>query len=115
MSAYVASLYRVQERGIDEVYPGHGPMIEDGMGVLQTYLRRRNSREIEILKLIADGVDTLDGLTAEIYSDVAPRLRGLARGTLLAHVIKLIEERRLRPTAEDLEQATFEIVPARAH
>lgn len=115
MSAYVGSLYRVKERGVAEVYPGHGPMIPDGMGVLDAYLERRISREDEILELIAGGVDTLDALVDRIYDDVIPTLRGLARGTLLAHILKLIEESRVETSSSDPEQATFTVVPVRAN
>jgi endoribonuclease LACTB2 len=111
MSEYVASLYRAQQHGIGIVYPGHGPVIPDGPAILQSYLARRISREDGIIELIDNGISTLDDLTDEIYGDVQPRLRGLAKGTLLAHVLKLVEEERVTCSTEDVEFATLYLSP----
>ena len=46
------------------------------------------------------GAATLDTLLPVVYADVPVRLHGLARYSLLAHVHKLEEERRLDAAGE---------------
>lgn len=97
MSDYVNSLRRAGELEIGIVYPGHGPAIEPGQERIAEYIRHREQREQDIFEAIEGGATTLDDITELLYADVQPRLRGLARGTVHAHVLRLIERQRVRP------------------
>lgn len=96
MSAYLNSLRSLIAYDIDIVYPGHGPAIENGAGRVQEYIEHRERREEEILELIVEGVGEIEDLVEQLYPDVLPRLRPLAAGTVLAHIVNLMDRSRIR-------------------
>lgn len=110
MSNYLDSLRRVSELEIDIVYPGHGPAIERGQERVSEYIQHREQRELDVLAAIQGGAETLDDITEQLYADVQPRLRGLARGTVHAHVIRLIEQQRVRSLSEGLDTSDASFV-----
>jgi ribonuclease/clavin/mitogillin len=60
------------------IYPGHGPVVEDGLKVLETYITHRAEREAQILSLLPDensitttsNVNTATGTSSTISSIV---------------------------------------------
>jgi len=92
MTAYLDSLRRLLEWDIRAIYPGHGPVIDRPREYILQYLRHREMREEQILTLLKDGVRDVPGLVKRIYDDVPQADRGLARQTVLSHLIKLERE-----------------------
>jgi hydroxyacylglutathione hydrolase len=101
MGDYLDSLRRVQEREIETIYPGHGPAIPYGNERVAQYIAHRERREEEIYQEIADGRDTIEAITDRLYQDVLPRIRPQAAGTVLAHVIHLVERGRVRVDGDE--------------
>lgn len=52
------------------IYPGHGPVIEDGLTKVQMYIDHRNAREKQILEALKSKEKAL--LPSEIVSIVYP-------------------------------------------
>lgn len=100
MGEYMASLRQVSQLDVDTVYPGHGPPILNGNERIAQYIAHRERREQDIFETIASGSDTIDAITDVLYADVLPRIRPQAAGTVLAHVIHLIEQGRVTVTHE---------------
>src|SRR5207249_192223 len=48
MDAYLDTLHRLRALGPQRIYPGHGPVIEDGVAKLDEYLAHRAAREAQI-------------------------------------------------------------------
>ena len=42
---YMQSLDKMLVLNPGRLYPGHGPVLEDGSGVIQSYIKHRNMRE----------------------------------------------------------------------
>lgn len=116
MGDYLNSLRRVQSYDVQTVYPGHGPVIENGAERIQEYIEHRERREAEILELINAGVGDIETLTAQLYPDVLPRLRPLAAGTVLAHIVNLLDrsEVRVAQPADELAASRFAAAEATA-
>ena len=92
MRAYLASLRRLLEWDIRAIYPGHGPVIDRPREYILQYLRHREMREEQILALLKDGVRDVPTLVKRIYAEVPQADHGLARQTVLSHLIKLHRE-----------------------
>lgn len=106
LGAYLSSLERLRslcgEQGITTVWPGHGPVIEDALGVLDYYLAHRQQRLEQVrLAFAALGAATHpEGVAVEevprrivetVYADVDPVLWGAAELSVRAQLAYLVE------------------------
>ncbi|HYN90670.1 MAG TPA: MBL fold metallo-hydrolase [Thermoleophilaceae bacterium] len=95
LSAYLASLRRLRELGLEVLCPGHGPYVWDPAAKLDEYLAHRLERERRLLEALDAGLRTRDELLDAAWSDAPAHLRTAAALTLAAHLEKLAEEGRL--------------------
>jgi glyoxylase-like metal-dependent hydrolase (beta-lactamase superfamily II) len=93
---YLASLARVREIAPSRVLPAHGPMIDDPIALIDRYLRHRAQREDQLLAILHDGPATVDALVSRAYVHLNPDLRPAAQESVLAHLVKLRDEGRVR-------------------
>lgn len=98
MAKYMESLERLHDAAPRRLYPGHGPVVEDPIAVLDYYLRHRREREAEVLAAIEDGDDSITAMVRRIYAAYDPALYGAAALSVRAHLEKLrlegvVEER----------------------
>jgi glyoxylase-like metal-dependent hydrolase (beta-lactamase superfamily II) len=91
---YLASLERVKALAPRRLLPGHGPMIDDPLPVIEEYIRHRQWREQQVLSAMREGRSTADGITAVVYAGLAPGLVAAAADTVLAHLQYLEETGR---------------------
>lgn len=117
LASYITSLKRLVG-GIDDttstigefkkVYPGHGPVVEDGPALIRTYIEHRMQREMEIVEVLKDfdvsriDVDAdprlaskgarVEDIVARIYKDYPSSLWKAAEHGILLHLKKLEEE-----------------------
>lgn len=99
MTAYLASLRRLRERTPRRIYPGHGPVREDAVALLDHYVAHRLSREGEIVAQLAVGAGDIPDLRRRIYPDLHPALHRAAELQIEAHLEKLAREGRARHAA----------------
>ncbi|MFP5348109.1 MAG: MBL fold metallo-hydrolase [Actinomycetes bacterium] len=52
------------------VWPGHGPVLEDAVGVLDAYLRHREERLDQVRAALAAGAGTAHEVVERVYADV---------------------------------------------
>lgn len=93
MAAYLESLRRLLDCDIAAIAPGHGSVLHNPTAVIQGVIAHRARREAKVraaLTQLTSG--RLDDLLNLVYADVQPRLYGLARQSLEAHLIKLSRE-----------------------
>lgn len=100
MAVYLASLERLLARPQMTLLPAHGPAIPDGHGKLREYVAHRRLREAKVISALRDEPRTLGQLVADAYSDTPRALWGLAERSLLAHLVKLVHERRATDTGD---------------
>lgn len=101
LSAYLDSLRRLLDLGLETICPGHGPIVNDPDAKLREYIEHRLERERSLLTALAQGLRSPDELLDFAWADVPAELRPAARITLEAHLEKLAEEGRLPPDAGD--------------
>ena len=100
VTEYLKSLERVLELEPARVLPAHGPEIDDPAALIRYYFDHRHRREDEIITALRDGCRTRDALVDLIYAGLRKELRGPASESVLAHLIKLEDEGRLRRAGE---------------
>ncbi len=98
MRAYQATLRRLRDDYGDAraIYGGHGPEVRAVRAKLDQYIAHRAARERQLLAALGEGPATLPELVTRIYADVDRRLWPAAARQLLAYLIALEREGRVR-------------------
>lgn len=99
MRHYLESLGKLKDLPLRALAPGHGRVMDNPQGVIDTLIRHRMRREQKTLAGLTElsslaGPVSLESLALRVYDDVPPHLLPWAQRTLLAHLIKLEEEGR---------------------
>lgn len=94
LADYLTSLERMLQLEPARAFPAHGPVIEDPAALIHHYLGHRAEREAQVLSLLSSGITTIEGVTAAIYPSISSQLAGMARESVLAHLLKLESEGR---------------------
>ena len=89
MTAYMASLGAVIERGFSTIWPTHGAPITEPGPFLATYRAHRLEREAQILRQLAAGPRRIPEVVPELYAAVDSRLWPAAGLSVWAHLIAL--------------------------
>ncbi len=110
MRPYQATLERLAKEFAHarNLYGGHGPAIDDPAKKLREYIDHRRFRENEILLALCDRAQTIPDLVRHIYTNVNRILWPAAARQVMAYLIALEDEGRVRaiangqpPTAEE--------------
>jgi ribonuclease/clavin/mitogillin len=94
MGDYLASLARLVELGPLTLYPAHGPVITDPIGVLTRYIEHRQDRERQVIDELGRGRATVPAIADSIYDGLEPVLLAAAHENVRAHLEKLKAEGR---------------------
>lgn len=89
LADYLRSLERLRQLSPLRAWPAHGPMIEDPVALITQYVEHRRQREEQVVAALAEGLTTIDAITARIYTNLAPALTPMASESVLAHLVKL--------------------------
>lgn len=90
LSSYMRSLERLRDLTLEKLHPGHGPAIDDPMGVIEYYIEHRMERERQVIGAIVGGATSIGAIVEDVYADVAKELYPLAAHSVAAHVEKLV-------------------------
>ncbi|MEQ1647773.1 MAG: MBL fold metallo-hydrolase [Hyphomicrobiaceae bacterium] len=96
---YLESLEKIMSRTETVAYPGHGGQFDNPARVARAYLVHRRMRDASILECIKGGVDSVDGVVAQVYRGLDERLIGAAALSVLAHVEHLSERALIRASS----------------
>jgi glyoxylase-like metal-dependent hydrolase (beta-lactamase superfamily II) len=105
LEAYLASLERVLALEPDRLLPAHGPVITSPATLLRNYLAHRREREEQVLAVLVAGSVAPETIVARVYKGLSEPLVAAARESVLAHLLKLQRERRVRQR----EDGTWEL------
>lgn len=106
MRDYLGSLERLSDLGIGRIYPGHGPVVEDGPAKLREYVAHRLEREAQVIDALRAGVAEIPAMVRRIYAEVPEALHPMAERSVLAHLEMLEAEGRVGRRGE-----AWQIVP----
>lgn len=105
LTEYMASLRRLKQLPLERIYPGHGPVIEDGRAKVEEYIAHRMERETQVLATMADGPLSVMEMVRVIYRDYPENLYPAAAQSVLAHLDKLEGEARVARAAGETAPA----------
>nr|WP_294691820.1 MBL fold metallo-hydrolase [uncultured Friedmanniella sp.] len=90
LGAYLASLDRLQrwveEAGVVELLPGHGPRVTDPAARIEGYRRHREERLEQVRAALAAGARGVQAVTERVYGDVDPSVRSAAEQSVRAQL-----------------------------
>jgi glyoxylase-like metal-dependent hydrolase (beta-lactamase superfamily II) len=103
MASYMVSLERMRGLSPRVLYPGHGPVAWDAKARLEEYLEHRRMRERQVMQELRAGLRTPEELVATIYAGYPLEMRPAAVRSVLAHLLKLERDQRVRrgPAGQD--------------
>jgi glyoxylase-like metal-dependent hydrolase (beta-lactamase superfamily II) len=98
MVTYLRELERLASLGAKVALPAHGGPIQEPSGLFRHYVAHRLARENKVFSAVASfgelGAD-LDALVVVAYADTPPAIHPIAKLSLEAHLVKLVEEGRV--------------------
>eukprot|EP00300_Choanocystis_sp_HF-7_P031776 c4142_g1_i1.p1 GENE.c4142_g1_i1~~c4142_g1_i1.p1 ORF type:complete len:306 (+),score=49.61 c4142_g1_i1:32-949(+) len=97
LSLYMRSLHRILDAGIHRIYPGHGPVVEDGPALVRQYVAHRGAREEQIVNVLATsaGPVSVAELVARLYVGYPEGVLAAARKVAGLHLEKLLDDGRV--------------------
>ncbi|MCH4267067.1 MAG: MBL fold metallo-hydrolase [Brevundimonas sp.] len=110
MADYMKSLDAVLARGFSTIWPTHGPAITQVAPFLKAYRAHRLEREAQIMARLASGDRRVADMVPALYAGVDQGLWPAASLSVLAHLIKLEKEGRVRPSPGAELAATWRLV-----
>lgn len=101
MRPYQATLERLAREfsGAQRIYGGHGEPVDDPAAKLQEYIAHRRFRENELLVALAARPQSIPDLVTSIYARTKPILWPAAARQMLAYLLALQQEGRVRSNA----------------
>ena len=107
LTAFMASLKKLQARSEHTYYAGHGAPLFEAHNMLDYLLAHRLGREDQIMSRLQSAPLTVAELTADMYAEVSPQLHGAASRNVLAHLIDLFERGLVKPEGKFSHSARF--------
>jgi glyoxylase-like metal-dependent hydrolase (beta-lactamase superfamily II) len=92
MRAYLDSLRLLLQRSDRTYWPTHGGPITDPRPFVEAYLSHRVEREEQVLSCVRGGNERIPAIVGELYADVPETLHDAAGRSVLAHLIKLVDD-----------------------
>ena len=91
MTAYLATLARIEKLRLSRIAPGHGEVVDEPRARVQEYAAHRVAREQQILALLRKGPARVGDLVAAIYGDqdLPEQLVEAAGWQVHAHLLRL--------------------------
>ena len=96
LSAYLDSLERILALNPARMLPAHGPVIDDPVRVLREYIAHRLEREEQVVAALRAGKQTPEAIVGRVYAGLKESLVPLAQESVLAHLLKLQQDGRVR-------------------
>jgi glyoxylase-like metal-dependent hydrolase (beta-lactamase superfamily II) len=100
LTDYLASLERVLLLAPARLLPAHGDVIDEPDALLRGYLSHRREREQQVLAALREGNVNPDSIVEHIYRGLKERLIPMAKESVLAQLLKLEREGRVRRDGE---------------
>lgn len=92
MRRYLASLAQVRALDAATLWPTHGSPVTEVAPFIDAYAAHRLDREAQVLAAVRDGVELVPDMVRRLYVGVHEKLYKAAGRSVLAHLIKLVDD-----------------------
>ena len=89
------------------LWPTHGGPVTDPPPFLEAYLAHRLEREAQVVACVRRGTGTVPAIVAELYTAVPKELHLAAERSVLAHLVKLVDDGVVSCDGPPTAEATF--------
>lgn len=105
MKDYIESLELLEQYPLKQIAPAHGELMDNPMETLRWLVEHRLGREKKVVEQLVNHANmALVDLVAHVYADVDVSLHGMAKLSLLAHLLKLQQEGRAASNGDGDQQ-----------
>lgn len=102
LSEYLEGLHRLVSLEPKRLYPGHGPVVEDGVTRINEYIQHREEREKQVVNVMtSEGPDktwSATDIAGKIYQGLPTTLFLAATRGIVLHLLKLEKDGKVRLT-----------------
>ncbi|OUD08235.1 hypothetical protein BVC71_14870 [Marivivens niveibacter] len=109
LTDFMASCAMLLDRPSRRYFPAHGDPIDRPHDRVREIMAHRKSREAQILDALKNGTNTAAALVQAIYHDIDPKLWPAAERNIIAHLIDLVGQNRVRPVSDMSVSGLFEL------
>jgi glyoxylase-like metal-dependent hydrolase (beta-lactamase superfamily II) len=106
VGACLASFRRVLSLRPGRLYPGHGPLVEQGEARLKQYTDHRTERHAQVVQAIDSGATAVEDIRRRVYGDLPKELHGAADASIRAHLMYMREQAEEVPPIRGLDEAS---------
>jgi glyoxylase-like metal-dependent hydrolase (beta-lactamase superfamily II) len=92
MRDYLASLQRVKDLDPAVLWPTHGAPVTEGRAFVDAFVQHRLAREAGVLAAVQSGTTMVPEIVKALYVGVNEKLYKAAGRSVLAHLIKLVDD-----------------------
>lgn len=96
LADYLASLQSLSrmcaDSGVEQLLPGHGPVIDQPKRVVDYYLQHRYERLNQVKAAMVGGASTAQEVVDLVYADIPPEVRPAAESTVMAQLAFLEQQ-----------------------
>jgi len=96
MRNYFTSLQRVKDLDPAVLWPTHGAPVTDAQHFIDEFVQHRRDREAGVLAAVRAGTTMIPEMVRQLYVDVNEKLHKAAGRSVLAHLIKLVDDGLVR-------------------
>lgn len=96
MRDYFASLQRVRDLAPAVLWPTHGSPVTDTAPFIDEFVQHRLAREAAVLAAVRGGITMVPDMVRRLYAGVDEKLHKAAGRSVLAHLIKLVDDGLVR-------------------
>jgi glyoxylase-like metal-dependent hydrolase (beta-lactamase superfamily II) len=100
LRAYLASLQRIRELRPSRLWPGHGPVVDDPLRLIDQYVEHRRTRDAQIVDALRRGLSSRAEIVKDVYPRLPDTLTAAASESVLAHLRKLEQDSVVRVNEE---------------
>ncbi|KIN61219.1 Metallo-beta-lactamase family protein [Sulfitobacter noctilucae] len=111
LTDFMASCAKLAQRDWRVFYPGHGGAIDAPAQRLDWLIQHRKGRESDIIAALRHGPATASTIAAGIYTETPAALLGAATRNVLAHLVDLTVNSRVRADGPLHAKAIFALEP----